>query len=74
MLVTFWASWCPQCLWEMPTMEHLWKSLRDEGLILLGINVGEDPKSVAAFTDSNDLSFPVLLDTDLAVYKQWPLL
>ena len=73
-LVTFWASWCPQCLWEMPTMERLWRSLRGEGLILLAINVGEAPEYVATFAESNKLSFPVLLDRDLAVYKEWPLL
>ncbi len=73
-LVTFWASWCPQCLWEMPAMEQLWRSLKGEGLILLGVSVGEDAKSVSAFTDSNGISFPVLLDTDLAVYKEWPVL
>ncbi len=73
-LVTFWASWCSECLWEMPAMEQLWRSLKREGLILLGVNVGEDAKTVSAFTDGKGLSFSVLLDADLAVYKEWPVL
>ena len=73
-LVTFWALWCPQCLWEMPSLERLWQGLQREGLMLLAVNVGEDAATVAVFNDNNNLSFPVLLDSDLAVYTAWPLL
>ena len=38
-LITFWASWCPLCLWEMPALEQLWKGLGGDGLVLLAIEV-----------------------------------
>ena len=73
-LITFWASWCPLCLWEMPALEQLWIGLGGDGLVLLGINVGEDAGLVADFASAKQLSFPLLLDTDLNVYRTWPVL
>ena len=61
-LLNFWATWCPPCVAEMPSMQRLSDELHDAGLTLLAVNVQEDPDSVHRFVQEHDLSMEVLLD------------
>ena len=61
--LNFWATWCGPCRFEMPSMEKLYRRLKDEGLEILAVNLQEDRSSVEQFVDEYGLSFPVLLDT-----------
>ncbi|HSE89275.1 MAG TPA: TlpA disulfide reductase family protein [Candidatus Binatia bacterium] len=75
-LVNFWATWCPPCRQEMPSMQVLNKKLANEGLTILGVNLREKPKEVETFSREHQLSFPMLLDEDGQVYdlyKVWSL-
>jgi peroxiredoxin len=74
-LVNFWATWCPPCRKELPSMERLWRQFRDAGLVVLGVNVGETGDEVFAFSKGLDtpLTFPLLLDEDSAVAQSWPV-
>jgi peroxiredoxin len=74
-LVNFWATWCPPCRKELPSLERLWRQREGEGLVVLGVNVGEDADVVFAFNNGLEtpLSFPLLLDEDAAVAKSWPV-
>ncbi len=60
--LNFWATWCPPCKAEMPDMEKLYQETKDNGLIMLAVNVGEDKKTVQSFIEDNGYNFPVLLD------------
>jgi len=74
-LVNFWATWCPPCRKELPSMERLWQQFRDRGLVVLGVNVAEDPGVVFAFANGLEppLSFPLLLDENATVTQSWPV-
>ena len=61
-LLNFWATWCPPCREEMPSMQKLHEALSDDGLVVLAVNLREDKKTVQRFMKDNDLSFPVWLD------------
>ena len=61
-LVNFWASWCPPCRDEMPLLQDFYLEHREDGFVLLGINVSEDADVVAAFMEANDYQFPVWRD------------
>ncbi len=72
-IVNFWATWCPPCREEMPSMEQAWQRIEAEGISMIGINVGEDFDTVFGFTANMDVSFPLLLDQDGEVTEKWPL-
>ncbi|HOJ98857.1 MAG TPA: TlpA disulfide reductase family protein [Termitinemataceae bacterium] len=61
-LLNFWATWCPPCRQEMPSMETLYTQLKNKGLVIVAISVGEDPKTVSQFLVTNPHSFPIALD------------
>ena len=61
-LVNFWASWCPPCRGEMPLLQDFYLEHREDGFVLLGINVSEDANVVAAFMEANNYPFPVWRD------------
>jgi peroxiredoxin len=63
-LINNWATWCPPCKAEMPTLSKYFKEHVDQGFILVGIEAGETADVVAKFVDENDLPFPILLDPD----------
>jgi thiol-disulfide isomerase/thioredoxin len=63
-LLNFWATWCPPCRAEMPSMEIVYKRFKDQGLEILAIDCAEEKAVVERFMEDNKYSYPVLLDTD----------
>jgi thiol-disulfide isomerase/thioredoxin len=61
--LNFWATWCPPCKKEMPSMQALHETLEDEEFMMLAVNLQEDPQKVKDFLDKNGYTFPVLMDT-----------
>jgi thiol-disulfide isomerase/thioredoxin len=74
LIVNFWATWCPPCRAEMPSMERAWQELADEDILLIGINVGENADTVNGFIEQVPVSFPLPMDTDSQLTQTWPLL
>jgi len=72
-LVNFWATWCPPCRREMPSMERLSQRLKNQPFVILAINQQEDPEQVFVFTGQLDPAptFPILFDRDSTVSKAW---
>lgn len=63
-LVNLWATWCPPCRAEMPAIEKIYNEYKDQGLIVLAVNMTyqDEPSAVAPFVAEYGLTFPVLLD------------
>jgi thiol-disulfide isomerase/thioredoxin len=72
-LVNFWATWCPPCRREMPSMERLRQKFKDQAFVILAINQQEDPDQVFVFTGQLEPSptFPILMDRDSMVSHAW---
>lgn len=66
--VNFWASWCPPCKAEMPYMKQKYAKYKDQGLVILGVDLREDAPTVKQFVTSNgyDWTFPMDVDGNVA--------
>lgn len=69
--LNFWASWCPSCQREMPTMERLYQQFKVRDLEIVAVSIDKDKADVAKFTETHALTFPVLLDPDLRVAREY---
>jgi peroxiredoxin len=71
-LLNFWATWCPPCKEEMPSMERLYRRDKDKGFTILAVSIdGGGPAPVAAFVKKLSLTFPIGLDPKLDVANQY---
>lgn len=61
-LVNFWASWCPPCVKEIPSLGRLQQAFSPDEFLVLSVDVGESPERVQAFLQKVPAEFPVLLD------------
>lgn len=62
LFLNFWATWCPGCLIEMPSMEKLHQRFKDKEFIMIAISMQEPADRVKQFLKKNKLSFTTLLD------------
>ncbi|HRK77618.1 MAG TPA: TlpA disulfide reductase family protein [Thiobacillus sp.] len=70
-LLNFWASWCPPCLREMPSMERLRVKLAGRPLAIVALSSAETPEEVKAYLSRMKLGFPILLDPDGSNTQRW---
>lgn len=61
--LNFWATWCPPCRKEMPSMEELWKDFKEKDFVILAVNLNEERAKVSSFLEEFGYTFPVLLDS-----------
>lgn len=72
-LVNFWATWCPPCRREMPSMERLYQKLKTEPFMVLAVDQWESYDLVFAFIGQLEPqpTFPILFDPKSNAAKQW---
>ena len=63
-IVNIWATWCPSCVDEMPSMETLYQKLKGEKFEILAVSIDSlGVKAVAPFMKKYKLTFPALIDS-----------
>jgi peroxiredoxin len=70
-LVNFWSTWCTSCRAEMPDLVKAYETHRQDGFVVLGVNLREADARVQPFVDDFGMSFPVLLDRSGEVARTW---
>ncbi len=70
-VLNFWATWCPPCVEEIPSLERLRQILQADGLEVISVDVGESAADVRAFLKDKPIDFPVLLDPEAEAFKSW---
>jgi len=68
-ILNFWATWCPPCRAEMPSMETLYQRFNSQGLEILAVDIGENANTVRQFIQNNKYTFPVMLDSNSRISR-----
>ena len=71
-LLNFWATWCAACREEMASMQNLYSSLGKDGVEVLAVSIDRwNEDRIQKYVEKNNLTFPVLLDQNQKVRKQY---
>ncbi|MCK4833281.1 MAG: TlpA family protein disulfide reductase [Gammaproteobacteria bacterium] len=72
-LLNFWATWCPPCIREMPSMERLHQQVNAEDFKVIAVNQMETADDVFAFTGQLEVdpTFEILFDSDSSVSRDY---
>ena len=71
-LLNFWATWCAACREEMTSMQNLYSSLGKDGVEVLAVSIDRwNEDRIQKFVEQYNLTFPVLLDQNQKVRKQY---
>lgn len=62
LVLNFWASWCPPCVSETPSLEQFSKELAGQGVVVLGISSDRNPDRYHKFIERFGVTFPTALD------------
>lgn len=71
--INFWATWCPPCIQELPSMNTLNKNLAGKPFQMLTILYNDRPEVASAFVTKSGFDFPVLIDSTLRTAKEYGL-
>lgn len=82
-LVNFWGTWCEPCRREMPALQASYEQLRDQGFVIIGVNLADDEKiqgrteaDILSFAEQYGVTYPVALDVKGEVanaFRLYPL-
>ena len=72
-ILNFWATWCPPCREEMPSMQRAHQALSGDGIAVIAINVGDDAETIGDFLAEVPVDFPLPMDTESKVAQSYPL-
>ena len=71
-LLNVWATWCPPCVSETPSLEKLYNRFKNDDFKLLAVSVDEDGRNVILpFMEKRNLTFPVLVDSKGTIMKSY---
>lgn len=69
-LVNLWATWCPPCKEEMPTLQAFYDKYKNKDFVIIAINDGDSTADVIQFVQDYELTFPVWLDPTYIATEQ----
>jgi peroxiredoxin len=70
-VLNLWATWCPPCVEETPSLKRFADQMAGRGVAVVSISVDEDPKALADFISKYDLTYPVARDPQQAVTSRY---
>ena len=77
LVLNFWATWCPPCVEEMPSLNEFARAMQPQGVVVLGVSVDRNEKAYRDFLARNQLSFLVARDPEEGISStygtfKWP--
>jgi cytochrome c biogenesis protein CcmG/thiol:disulfide interchange protein DsbE len=72
-VLDFWASWCVPCRRSFPWLNAMHAKYSGQGLVIIGVNVDNDPAAAAAFLEDYSADFHIYYDTGAVVARQYDI-
>lgn len=67
LVLNFWATWCPPCVAEMPSLNEFHRQLQPEGVVVLAVSVDKNERAMRDFAERFGLDFAIAQDADAAL-------
>jgi len=74
LVLNFWATWCAPCRKEIPQFVDAYQRFRDDGLLVIGVNMQEGKSIARRYADDYGMDFPIAIDVDGEVGDEYRLL
>ena len=74
-MLVFWASWCPNCVREIPLIDQLLTSPAAKDLQVIAVNVGHNDSEARArkFMEETKMTYPVIFDRKSKITRQYKI-
>jgi len=73
-VVDFWASWCVPCRRSFPWLDEMQVKYRDQGLLVIGVNMDKDSDAAESFLQKFPVGFKIVYDADGALARQYDVI
>lgn len=73
-VVDFWASWCVPCRRSFPWLDEMQNKYRQQGLVVIGVNMDADPAAAESFLKEFPVSFRIVRDADGTLARQYDVI
>ena len=70
-VLNFWATWCPPCVMETPSLEQFATEMKSDGVTVIGISVDENGQQLRQFVKEYHLTYPVARDPSAALAHRY---
>ena len=71
LVLNFWATWCPPCVEEMPSLSKFAANFKDKGVVVLGVSVDKDANAYKQFVRNLDPAFLTARDPDMKINLEY---
>jgi cytochrome c biogenesis protein CcmG, thiol:disulfide interchange protein DsbE len=68
-VLNFFASWCAPCKREAPVLEKVWQDYRSRGVVVLGVDSGDEASDARRFMSAHGVTYPVVVDQNESLAK-----
>ncbi len=71
LVLNFWATWCPPCIEEIPSLNEFQKRLASQGVVVLGVSVDKSEKVYREFLRKANVSFQTARDPEAGISAEY---
>lgn len=73
-MINFFATWCPPCRAEMPTIQEVYAEFEAQGFVVLAVNLNESDVAIRSFQEALGITFPIVVDREDRVSRLYDVL